>query len=123
MNRHLKSMRSKLSATFLVLSFGTPCVWAAIIEGTHTGYAENVTIVNLEDRDEIVILTFSGPIIGGPACAAQHKNALVIGNGKSLDAEHARRAFALGQAVKVWGGATCNAVSGYETLSSLEVVK
>lgn len=100
----------------LVLGCGISCAWAAVIEGTTSDHAENVTIVDLEDRDTIVILTFSGPLTGGPARAAQHRNALVIAHANhSLDAEHARRAFALGQAVKVEGGATCTTVGGYET--------
>src|SRR5579862_4530910 len=124
MNRHLEFIISKLFATLLVLGCYIPCAWAGVTYGVNGGQAENVTIVNLEDRDGMVILTFSGPVLGGPACAAQHRNVLVIAHAKhSLDAVHARRAFALGQAVNVWGGSTCADVSGYETLSVLEVVR
>jgi hypothetical protein len=109
---------------FLVLSCGLPCAWSAISEGNASGHAENVTIVNLEDGEGIVILTFSDPLVGGPACAAQHKDVLVIANGNhSPDAEHARHAFSLGLALKVRGSGTCKKLDGYETLSMLEVVK
>jgi len=114
----------KILAKFLVLSCGIPWALASVIAGTHSGHAENVTIVQLEDRDGIVMLTFSGALVGGPACADQHKNVLVIAHANhSLAAHHARRAFALGQVVKVGGDSTCRTVSGYETLSSLEVVR
>lgn len=114
----------KFLATFLVLGFGIACARAALPEGTTSGHAKNVTIVNLEDGDGIVILTFSEPLIDGPACAAQHKNVLVIGNGNhSPDAERARRAYSLGQALEVWGGGNCKKVRGYETLAILQLAK
>jgi hypothetical protein len=111
----------KLLALFLVLGFGIPCAWAAIMDGTSSGHAEYVTINSIDDEDKFVILTFSGPLSDGPACAAQHRDALVIGNGtKSLDAEKARHAYKTAQVLKVAGGGNCKRVSGYETLSSIE---
>jgi hypothetical protein len=111
----------KLLTIFLVLGFGVTCAWAAISDGNFSGHAEYVTINSIEEGDGFVILTFSGPLSGGPACAAQHKDALVIGNGnKSPDAETARHAYKTAQVLKVSGAANCKRVSGYETLSSIE---
>jgi hypothetical protein len=110
-----------LLGMFLGLGFGIPCAWAAISDGTSSGHAEYVTINSIEDGDGLVILTFSGPLSDGPACAAQHRDALVIGNGiDSPDAEKARHAYKLAQVLKVAGGGNCKRVSGYETLSSIE---
>lgn len=107
----------------LLTAFGISGAWAAISDGTSSGQAINVTIVNIEDGDGYVILTFSGDLTKGPACAANHKNALVIGNGNnSPDAQRARRAFQLGQALKVSGGGNCKRVGGYETLSAIELM-
>jgi hypothetical protein len=113
----------KFGIPLLALAFFVPCTWAAVIDGTTSGRAENVTIVDLKDADGIVILTFSEPLKGGPACASQHRDALVIVNSSSLDGDHARRAFQLGQALKVAGGGNCKRVSGYESLSSLEMMQ
>jgi hypothetical protein len=111
----------KLLAMFLVLGFGIPCAWAGLSDGTSSGHAEYVTINIIEEGDGYVILIFSGPLSDGPACGAQHKDALVIGNGNnSPDAEKARHAYKLAQVVKVSGGGNCKRVSGYETLASIE---
>ena len=111
----------KLSAIIVVLGFGVSCAWGALSDGTISGHAEYLTINSIEDRDTVVILTFSEPLHDGPACAAQHRDALVIGNGStSLDAEKARQAYKIGQIVKVWGAGNCKKVSGYETLASIE---
>jgi hypothetical protein len=110
-----------LLAKLVVLGLGSSCAWAAIIDGTSSGRAENVTIVNMEVVGGVMTITFSGPLSQGPACAAQHKNALVIGNGdKSAAAQQARHMFQLGQGVKVRGSGSCNQLSGYESLSSIE---
>jgi hypothetical protein len=114
----------KVLGKVLVLSFWLSCGWAAISEGTSSGRAENVTVVNLEEVGGFLIVTFSAPLIGGPECAAQHPDALVIATGrKSHDGAIAEYAFKTGRALKVWGGGTCKRVSGYATLSGLEYMQ
>lgn len=111
----------RLLGMFLGLGFVVPCASAAISESNFSGHAEYVTIKSIEEGGGFVILTFSGPLSGGPACAAQHRDALVIGNGNnSPDAEKARHALKTAQVLKVSGAANCKRVSGYETLSSIE---
>lgn len=113
-----------LTRVLIVLGLGISCGWTATLGvGTNPGHATNITIVNVEEKDGYVILTFSDDLSQGPPCAAKHRNALVIGNGNdSMDAIHARSEFKLGEAVKVWGAGECKRVSGYETLASIELM-
>jgi hypothetical protein len=107
----------------LVTACGISLASAAVIEGTGpAGHANNVTIVSLEDRQSIVLLTLSGPLVGGPACAAQHPNVIVISNSQSADAQKARKALALHKAIEVWGGGICNRAPTYETLSGFQAI-
>jgi len=108
----------------LLMALGASIAFAALIYGTESGKAENVTITDIKDGKGIVFVTLSSPLKGGPSCGAKNRSALVIGNGiDSPDAVTARRAFSLGQALKVAGGGICNAAEGFETLASIEVVK
>ena len=67
-----------------------------------------------------MILTFSGPLTGAPACAAKHRNVLVMSN-DSPDAKFLRNTLKTGQELKVRGSGNCKTHKGYETLEGLEL--
>ena len=109
----------------LIVAFGMSVAWAGIIRSNHCGYASNVTVVDIKDDEAtgLVVVTFSGPLKGGPACAAKNPNMLTIPTGRdSLDGITAQNAFKLGQAVQVRGAGICRK-SGVESMSGIEVMK
>ncbi|MBS0579095.1 MAG: hypothetical protein JSR36_07510 [Proteobacteria bacterium] len=112
----------KMAARGLLMSFSV-CAGAAVVQGLDGATGTNVTITNLEEKDDYIVVTFSAALNKGAACAAQHRNSLLINSRRSALADTARHAFSLGQAVDVWGGAVCSRVSDYETMSIMQIAK
>jgi hypothetical protein len=82
--------------------------------------AEHVSLINIEDSGDSLILTFSGPLTGGPACAAKHSNVQVIDK-DSPWAQSVRIMLKTGRPLKVRGSGNCEAHNGYETLEGVEI--
>jgi hypothetical protein len=112
----------KFLATLLLVVFAADAA-ANVSRGLNGAEGKNMTITNLEEHDEFIVVTFSAPLESGAACAATHRNVLVLDGTRNVLAQTARKAFSLGQAVNVWGGAACTRMKEFETMSIMEITK
>ena len=107
----------------LLMVSSAACAEAAISRGYNGAEAKAVTIANIEEGDDYIIVMFSRPLEKGAECAAKHRDALLIEGSHSTLANEARHAYSLGQAIDVWATAVCTRLNDYETMSALQTAK